>query len=179
MFVNEYIMNRKRYNKWATPKFWRLPSFYICLVIFIAGVFGWIYFSRVDAPARWQTIGAFLTFVAVYRGVFFNWMHADKTFRLTRQKYFNEKDWSCRVLIREQDISLHINGKLNNRVEWEDIKKLEEARTYYKLTVADGVEGVMLDKACFTKGSPDDFLHWMQENHPEIHHVRIAPAFDK
>ena len=39
MFVNEYIMNRKRYDKWAAPKFWRLRSFYVYLIIFIAGIF--------------------------------------------------------------------------------------------------------------------------------------------
>ena len=70
MFVNEYVMDRRRYDKWATPKFWRLPIFYVYCLIFVAGVFGWIYFDKADAPARWQTIGAFLTFVAVYRGVF-------------------------------------------------------------------------------------------------------------
>lgn len=172
-------MDRKRYDKWAAPKFWRLPSFYIYLVIFIAGVFGWIYFDYVDASARWKSIGAFLTFVAVYRGVFFKWMHADKTFRLTRQKYFNDKNWKCKVLVRDRDISLHINGKLNNRVEWSEIKKLEEAKTYFKLSAADGMEGVMLDKGCFTSGDSDSFLAWMQETHPEIPHMRIAPAFDK
>ena len=80
MFVNEYIMNRKRYDKWATPNFWRLPTFYVCLVIFIAGVFGWIYFDRVNASARWQSIGAFLTFVAVYIGVFLKLMKHEKKF---------------------------------------------------------------------------------------------------
>lgn len=27
MFVNEYVMTRKRYDKWAAPKFWKLPIF--------------------------------------------------------------------------------------------------------------------------------------------------------
>lgn len=70
MFINEYTMDRKRYDKWATPKFWRLRTFYLYLVLFAAGVFGWIYFDKVNVSARWQTIGAFLIFVAVYRGVF-------------------------------------------------------------------------------------------------------------
>lgn len=179
MFVNEYVMNRKRYDKWATPKFWKLRSFYLYLAIFAAGVFGWFYFDWVGASARWRTIGVFLVFVALYRGVFFRWMHADKTFRLTRQKYFNEKDWSCKVIVRDQDITLHINGKLNNRVEWTDIQKLEEAKTYFKLTSSDGVEGVMLDKSCFTKGDADSFKEWLKDTHPEVEQTSIAPAFDK
>ena len=179
MFVNEYVMNRKRYDKWATPKFWKLRSFYLYLAIFAAGVFGWFYFDWAGASPRWRTIGVFLVFVALYRGVFFRWMHADKTFRLTRQKYFNEKDWSCKVIVREQDISLHINGKLNNRVEWTDIQKLEEAKTYFKLTSSDGVEGVMLDKSCFTKGDADSFKEWLKDTHPEVEQTSSAPAFDK
>lgn len=27
MFVNEYVMTRKRYDKWATPKFWKAAHF--------------------------------------------------------------------------------------------------------------------------------------------------------
>ena len=80
MFVNEYVMTRKRYDKWAAPKFWRLPIFYVYCIIFAAGTFGWIYFHHVGASLRWQSVGATLSFIAIYRGVFFKWMHADKTF---------------------------------------------------------------------------------------------------
>ena len=60
-------------------------------------------------------------------------MHADKTFRVTRAQYFNGKDWTCKVMIREKDIALFINNKINNHVNWEDLTKFEEAKTYYKL----------------------------------------------
>ncbi len=179
MFVNEYIMDRRRFDKWATPKFWKLPVFYVYCVIFIAGVFGWIYFDKVNASMRWQSIGAFLTFVAVYRGVFFRWMHADKTFRLTRQKYFNDKNWTCKVIVGDKKISLYINGKLNNTVEWKDILKFEEAKSYFKLTTNEYNEGVMLDKSCFTEGNADSFRQWMLDNHPDIPFGPIAPMFDK
>mgnify|MGYP000249529193 CR=1 FL=1 len=49
MFVNEYVMTRKRYDKWAAPKFWKLPIFYVYCIIFAAGTFGWIYFHHVGA----------------------------------------------------------------------------------------------------------------------------------
>ena len=81
--------------------------------------------------------------------------------------------------MRYQDITLHINGKLNNRVEWTDIQKLEEAKTYFKLTSSDGVEGVMLDKSCFTKGDANSFKEWLKDTHPEVEQTSIAPAFDK
>ena len=56
-------------------------------------------------------------------------MHADKTFRVTRAQYFNGKDWTCKVMIREKDIALFINNKINNHVNWEDLTKFEEAKT--------------------------------------------------
>lgn len=180
MFINEYTMTRKRYDKWATPKFWKTgPMFFIWCFIFAAGLFSWIYFSYVDVPARWKTVGAFLTFVAVYRGVFFKWMHADKTFRVTRVQYFDGKDWLCKVVLGEKNISLYINNKLNNKVEWKDISKFEYAKTYFKLASGDRNEGVMLDKECFTEGSAEEFISWMKEHHPEIPYAPIHPAYDK
>lgn len=179
MFVNEYVMDRRRYDKWATPKFWKLPVFYVWCLIFVAGVFGWIYFESVNASARWQSIGAFLTFVAVYRGVFFRWMHADKTFRLTRANYFNGKNWTCKTIVGEKNISLYINGKANNKVEWKDILRFEEAKTFFKLATDEYNEGVMLDKACFTEGDADSFRQWMLDNHPEIKYSPVAPPFNK
>ncbi len=179
MFVNEYVMDRRRYDKWATPKFWKLPIFYVWCFIFVFGVFGWIYFQRVGASARWQSIGAFLTFVAVYRGVFFRWMHADKTFRLTRVNYFNGKNWTCKTIVGEKNISLYINGKANNKVEWKDILSFEEAKTFFKLATDEYNEGVMLDKSCFTEGDADSFKQWMLDNHPEIKYGPVAPPFNK
>ena len=106
-------------------------------------------------------------------------MHADKTFRVTRTQYFNDKDWTCKVMIREKDIALFINNKINNHVNWEDLTKFEEAKTYYKLTSKDQIEGVMLDKDSFTEGDSSSFKQWMLEQHPEIEYGPIDPAFDK
>lgn len=172
-------MTRGRYNKWAVPKFWMLKTFYMWIAIFAIGVFGIVYFDQANVSGRWKTLGVFLVFVAVYRGVFFKLLHADKTFRLTRQKYFNEKDWTCKVILGEKNISLYINGQSNNKVDWSELKKFEEAKTYFKLTAQDGVEGVMLDKACFTEGNADDFRQWMKDMHPEITYGPIAAAFNK
>lgn len=180
MFINEYTMTRRRYDKWATPIFWKTgPMFFIWCFILIAGAFGWAYFTYVDAPLRWQTMGAFLVFISVYRGIFFKWMHADKTFRMTRGQYFNGKDWSCKVIVGEKNISLYINNKLNNKVEWSEITKFEDAKTYYKLSSGNQNEGVMLDKECFTEGDSESFKGWMKEHHPEIPYGPIHPAFDK
>ena len=172
-----YYVCKRIYN--GSKTFWKLPVFYIYCVIFIAGIFGWIYFGKVDVSSRWQTIGAFLTFVAVYRGVFFNWMHADKTFRLTRATYFNGQNWTCKVIIGEKNISLYINGKINNKVEWKEILKFEEAKSYFKLSTNEQNEGVMIDKSSFTEGDADSFRQWMLDKHPDIAYGPVAPYLNK
>ena len=178
MFVNEYVMNRKRFDKWTTPKFWKVkPSFYIYLGLFIAGVFGWVYFDAAGASTRWQSIGAFLTFVAVYRGVFFQWMRADKMFRVTRQKYYDEKDWTCKVKVDSDKIYLYINGKYNS-VEWNDVIKFEEAKTYFRLGTDEFREGVMLDKNSFIKGDAESFKQWVLEKHSDIPYGPVDPMWD-
>ncbi len=178
MFINEYVMDRKRYDRWATPKFWRVPIFYVYCFVFLAGAFGWIYFRAVGAALRWQSLGACLTFVAVYRGIFFKWMHTDKTFRVTRAQYFGGKNWTCRVIVGEHNISLYINGKLNNKVEWGQVIRFEEGKTYFRLATDEYREGVMLDKASFTEGDTDSFRQWMRDNRPDIEYGPVAPMFD-
>ena len=180
MFINEYTMTRKRYDKWSVPKFWKSgPMFFIWCFIFILGTLSWIYFNTITVPLRWKTVCAFLVFISVYRGVFFKWMHADKTFRVTRGQYFNGKDWTCKVIIGEKNITLYINNKLNNKVDWKDINRFEEAKSYYKLASGDQNEGVMLDKDSFTEGDSEQFKTWMQEHHPDIPYGPIHPAYDK
>lgn len=180
MFVNEYVMNRKRFDSWTTPKFWKVkPTFYVYLFLFVAGIFGWVYFKAAGASARWQSVGAFLTFVAVYRGVFFQWMRADKMFRVTKEQYYGGKDWTCKVSVEKTKIYLYINGKFNNNVEWDEIIRFEEAKTYFRLATDEFRDGVMLDKESFIKGDAESFKKWMLECHPEIEYGAVDPMFDK
>ncbi len=154
MFVNEYVMTRKRYDKWAAPKFWRLPIFYVYCVIFASGTFGWIYFHHVGASLRWQSVGATLSFIAIYRGVFFKWMHADKTFRVMRTQYFNDKDWTCKVMIREKDIALYINNKINNHVNWEDLPNSKRRKLITSSLPKTRLKALCLTKSLSPKATP-------------------------
>ena len=94
MFVNEYVMTRKRYDKWAAPKFWKASHLYVYCIIFAAGTFGWIYFHHVGASLRWQSVGATLSFIALYRGVFFNGCMLTKLPCDTRNNISMEKYWN-------------------------------------------------------------------------------------
>ena len=106
-------------------------------------------------------------------------MHADKTFRLTRATYFNGQNWTCKVIIGEKNISLYINGKINNKVEWKEILKFEEAKSYFKLSTNEQNEGVMIDKSSFTEGDADSFRQWMLDKHPDIAYGPVAPYLNK
>ena len=179
MFVNEYVMTRKRYDKWAVPKFLEASHLLRILCNLCSRNFRLDLFSSCRRFAQMAVCWCYAFLYSLYRGVFFKWMHADKTFRVTRTQYFNDKDWTCKVMIREKDIALFINNKINNHVNWEDLTKFEEAKTYYKLTSKDQIEGVMLDKDSFTEGDSSSFKQWMLEQHPEIEYGPIDPAFDK
>ena len=64
-------------------------------------------------------------------------------------------------------------------MDWKDINRFEEAKSYYKLASGDQNEGVMLDKDSFTEGDSEQFKTWMQEHHPDIPYGPIHPAYDK
>ena len=75
--------------------------------------------------------------------------------------------------------SLYINGKINNKVEWDEIIRFEEAKSYFKLTTDERNEGVMIDKSSFIEGDPDSFRQWMLDKHPEIGYGSVAPPLNK
>lgn len=180
IFENEYLMTRGRNLKWSVPKFWKVgPIWYIYCFLFVAGIIAWWYFDRVDVAARWKTVGAFLAFVALYRGVAFYYMKSDKQFRVDRQQLFDNEDWTCKVQVRDDKVRMFVNGKLTNRIEWKDIIAFKEAKSYFKLATDEFNEGPRLDKECFKKGDTDTFRQWMLDNHPEIPYGPEDPMFNR
>lgn len=168
MFTNEYIMDRKRFLKWAVPKLYTLPIFYIYMVIFIVSIAGWYYFEQIDAPVRWKTMVSFLSFIALYRGVFFKKMAAAKQFQILKQEKYNGKNWKCKIVVENNGIRYYINSTLRKRTPWGDITKLSNTKSYLELQVNGYPDGIRLDKDCFTRGDSEAFISWMQKNHPEI-----------
>ena len=104
-----------------------------------------------------------------------NCMYANKQFRLLSAQ-FKKKSWMTKVVISDT-IQLYMDGELNNEVQWSQVDKLVEAKSYFDLEV-DG-DYLRLDKATFTQGDAESFLTYMKERHPEIPHQEEKPEFNR
>lgn len=167
MFVNEYEMTRKRFLLWSTPKFYKLPIFYIWAAVFVFSGVAWYYFAHHGVAVRWKTLAAFMMLIAFYRGVAFRYMAVDKQFRLTKENMYKDVPWMCKVEVNDGGIRVSANGKLQAYVKWDRIEGFYEADSFLDLKVKEGDQARM-DKACFTKGSEAEFKKYMAEKHPDI-----------
>jgi len=169
-FINEYEMTRGRYNKWAVPKFWCLPVFYVYLAIFILSVGSWVYFNQHDVAQKWRTLCAFMCLISVYRGVAFKYMATDKQYRLTKMQVFKDKPWMCKIDVTEGGIKVGANKNKPSHIKWERVEKFVEGKSYFdfKVTTSLGSDQARLDKNCFTLGDAESFKQFVLEQHPEI-----------
>ena len=178
MFVNEYEMTRKRFVSWSTPNIFKLPITYIWTAVLLFSAFAWWYFANKDTAIRWQTLGAFMVVISVYRGYLFRFMATDKQYRLTKENMYKDVAWMCKVEVSDGGIRVSANGKLQAYVKWERIDAFEEAVTFFDLSVRDG-DQARLDKACFTKGDEESFRQYMKEKHPDIPYREKDPRWSK
>lgn len=179
MFENEYVMDHKRYEKWTVPKFWCVPLFYVWMVVFFISIFGIWYFTKNNVSKRWVSLAALMAFVSIYRAIPRRWMAQNKQYRVTAQQYFNEKPWTCRIVISNNYIEQYLNGKLDNTIGWDQIKKYIEGKSHILLGTGNGREGIMLDKDSFTKGKAEDLKIYVRNQHPTIIFEKEVPAYDK
>ncbi|MBQ0041246.1 MAG: YcxB family protein [Clostridiales bacterium] len=178
MFINEYEMTRKRFLLWSTPRFYKLPIFYIWAVVFIFSGIAWWYFANYDVEMRWQTLAAFMMLISFYRGVAFRYMAVDKQYRLTKENMYKGVPWMCKVEVNDGGIRVSANGKIQAYVKWDRISEFVEADSFLDLRVKDG-DQARLDKACFTKGNTDEFKAWMKENHPDIPYKEMEARYNR
>lgn len=179
MFENEYIMDSKRFCKWALPKFWLLPVFYIDLFIVLVGIVGLWYFSNIAALNRWRTLSIFLIFIGIYRAFLFRWLSAIKQYRVTKDKFFDNKPWKVTICANKNSVEQSINGKFSSKTEWEKFKYLIEAKSSFTLALDDTGKGMKLDKDSFTKGDANSFKNFVLTEQKHIIVKKEAPVFDK
>ena len=75
MFENEYKMDIRRYQRWTTPIFYKVLSFWPWLFIFLLSTVGAIIFYKNDLPMRWKSLALMLMLISVYRSVLFRFLH--------------------------------------------------------------------------------------------------------
>lgn len=175
MFENEYKMNIRRYQRWTTPIFYKVLSFWPWLFIFLLSTVGAIIFYKNDLPMRWKSLALMLMLISVYRSVLFRPMLAGKQFKLMRSQK-GKKFWNCKVVVGNT-IRLYEDGEFSNEVFFKQVKKFVEAKSYFDLAVDN--DFVRLDKAGFTKGTPEEFKEWMLKEHPEIPYEKEKKEFDR
>lgn len=175
MFENEYKMDIKRYRRWTTPIFYKLPSFWPWLVIFLAAAVGAVVFYKNNMPVNWKSLALMLMLISFYRSVLFRPMLAGKQFKMMRVQR-GKKEWDCKVAVGNT-IRLYEDGQFSNEVFFGQIKKFVEAKSYFDLAVEN--DFVRLDKGGFTKGSAEEFKEWMLKEHPDIPYEREKKEFDK
>ena len=116
-----------------------------------------------------------LMLISVYRSVLFRPMLAGKQFKLMRVQK-GKKFWNCKVVVGNT-IRLYEDGEFSNEVFFKQVKKFVEAKSYFDLAVDN--DFVRLDKAGFTKGTPEEFKEWMLKEHPEIPYEKEKKEFDR
>lgn len=175
MFENEYVMDIKRYQRWTAPIVYKAKGFWFWMFIAALGTFGTIYFNIHDVEMRWQSLAMILVLIGVYRGIFFRWMLAGKQFKLMRA-HSGMKKWDSKIIVGNT-IRIFINGEPNNEIFWKQVELFVEAKSYFDLKVDN--DFTRLDKACFTKGTPEQFKAWMFTEHSDIPYSREKPEFDR
>ena len=175
MFENEYKMDIRRYQRWTTPIFYKVLSFWPWMVIFLLATVGAIVFYHRDMPLRWKSLSLMLMLISFYRSILFRPMLAGKQFKMMRLQK-GKKFWTCKVIVGNT-IRLFEDGEFSNEVFFKQIKKFVEAKSYFDLAVDN--DFVRLDTAGFTKGTPEEFKEWMLKEHPEIPYAREKKEFDR
>lgn len=175
MFQNEYCMNIDRYRHWTCPILTKAKGFKFWLILTLVGLPTVCVFYAVGARQTLKTTALLITFAAFYRGFLFRPMYANKQFRLLSTQ-FHKKSWMTKIVIGDE-ISLYVDGNLNNEVQWNQINGLVEAKSYFDLEVNG--DYLRLDKAGFTQGDSERFLSYMKEQHPEIPYREEKPEFNR
>ena len=134
MFENEYKMDIRRYQRWTTPIFYKVLSFWPWLFIFLLSTVGAIIFYKNDLPMRWKSLALMLMLISVYRSVLFRPMLAGKQFKLMRSQK-GKKFWNCKVVVGNT-IRLYEDGEFSNEVFFKQVKKCVEAKSYFDLAVS-------------------------------------------
>ena len=84
--------------------------------------------------------------------------------------------WDSTVNVDEDGIETFMDDASRGKIEWDQVKSYTVTSSYADLNVM--TDFVRLPKDCFTKGSFEEFLKWMDANHPEIERRKETKEFD-
>ena len=178
MFQVKYFMDMNRYRQWTCPAPHKTKGFWFWLALLVISTPLMFYFRAIDSDLRLQSMSAMCMLIAVYRGFLFRPMYANKQFKVMCVNYHKEErdGWDSGVKVEEDGVETFMDDESRGCVTWDQVQSMTVTSGYADLNVA--TDFIRLPKDCFTKGSLEEFLAWMDQNHPEIERKRETKEFD-
>ncbi len=176
MFQVKYHMDGKLYRQWTCPPIHKVRGFWFWMALLAVSTPAMFYLRAIDGPIRLQSLSSMAMLVAVYRGILFRPMYADKQFRVICMDHEKPNSgWDSRVDLDEVGLSNYMDEELLNRVTWDQVQYVIETGSYVDFVVAG--EFIRLPRNSFTKGSAEELLGWLKENHAEVEHHQESSQF--
>ncbi len=167
MFQVKYHMDGKLYRQWTCPPIHKVRGFWFWMVLLAVSTPAMFYLRSIDGPIRLQSLASMAMLVAVYRGILFRPMYADKQFRVICMDHEKPNSgWDSRVDLDETGLSNYMDESLLNHVSWDQIQCAVVTGNYVDFVVAS--DFIRLPRNSFTQGSAEELLVWLKENHPEV-----------
>ena len=178
MFQVKYFMDMNRYRHWTCPPAHKTKGFLFWLILLVVAVPCFVIFRMNNFDLRMQSMAGMLGLVALYRGFLFRPMYANKQFRIMCINYHKEErqGWDSRVDVTEEGIHTYMDDELRGTVLWDQVKSYTVTSKYVDFNVM--LDFIRLPKDCFTVGTAEEIVAWMEEHHPEIERQKETSEFD-
>lgn len=178
MFQVKYFMDMNRYRSWTCPPAHKTRGFWFWLILLVVAVPCFVIFRMKNFDLRMQSMAAMLSLVALYRGFLFRPMYANKQFRVMCINYHKEKrnGWDSRVDVTEEGIHTYMDDESRGMITWDQVKSYTVTSKYVDFNVM--LDFIRLPKDCFTVGTAEEIVAWMEEHHPEIERQKETSEFD-
>lgn len=178
MFQVKYFMDIRRYRDWTCPPAHKARGFWFWMVVLVISAPLAVYFRMNESDLRLQSLAAMGVLIAVYRGLLFRKMYANKQFRVMCIDYKKEErhGWDSRVEVTEEGICTYMDDAPLGKAAWENVCGYTVTSRYIDLNVEK--DFIRLPRDAFTVGTAEEFLAWLGQRHPELERQQEVRAFD-
>ena len=105
--------------------------------------------------------------VCLIRGFLLGWYRMRKEYRQMAAN-FGKESWSSTMCFTDDAIEMEDDGHPSGKVDWTNIKSLEDQGDWLRLIFRNDAGELYLRKQDFTVGTAAEFQAWLAEAHPEI-----------
>ena len=105
--------------------------------------------------------------VCLIRGFLLGWYRMRKEYRQMAAN-FGKESWSSIMCFTDDAIVMEGDGHPSGKVDWTNIKSLEEQGEWLRLIFRNDAGELYLRKQDFTVGTAAEFQSWLAEVHSEI-----------